>query len=90
MQEVTQMVHLFFESMAMLKNKLLPTILALLLQYLILLFRRVFTLIFPKNQDSRSYSSCQVKFQKIIFLRIEILYTENNVMLFMNRTRKGI
>ena len=77
MQEVTQTLHLFMELVEMLKNKLLPTILVLLLQYPILLYQRVFPLIFTKNQDPRRYSSCQGTFQRLILILAEILYPKS-------------
>ena len=45
-----QMVHLFLVLMAILKNKLLPTRTVLLLPYQILLFQKVFPLIFTKTK----------------------------------------
>ena len=90
MKDLNKMVHLFLEFMAMLKSQLLITGLVLLFQYMVLLFHRVFYLIFPKKQDSRSYSSCQGKFQRLIFLLKEILYPNNYLMLFINITQKLI
>ena len=53
MQQFTQKVLLFLEWIAILRNQLLPTRLDLLLQYLILIFLRVFPSILIRNLDSR-------------------------------------
>ena len=69
---------------------ILPTIIVLLFQYQILLSQNAFPLIFPKDQYSKRHCSCQGTFPIHIFLPKESSYPKNKLILFMNKTWKGI
>ena len=51
-KQVTKTFRLFLVQIEMLRSQLLPTTLALLFKYMILLFLRLFSLIFIKNIDT--------------------------------------